>query len=697
MVSHYAVLSFLSGGLCLAVTVLVFGMDRSYTNRVRASFGALSVAGTIWATTYGLQLVSGEPATATYWATLVWFGAIPASTLWFVFVLTYTLHDDVLTRPVVAALAVEPAVALVLAVSSHPLFIESVRVVETTQGLVVVPQLALGFGIHLVYTFVLNLVSLGLLVQQFAESTGLYRRQVTLLLVSAAFPLVAIAVGVFDLLPGPQVDITPMLLSVSTGTSLLALHRYRLFDVAPVARDVTFEHLSDGVVILDDRRRLVEANPAARTLLHGETPVGAPASSAIPAASTVLALLDEGRSAAEITVEIDGQGRTYEVTHTETPIGNGGSVGHILVFRDITDFQRVEAQFRAVVENSRDIISVLDEHGTRRYTSPSTKSILGYDPEELVGKPAFTLVHPEDRERVQCGFETAMESGDPVREEFRIQRADGTWRTFEAVGVRLLDDPLADSFVVNSRDVTDRQQYEQRLNVFNRVLRHDLRNGVNVILGYADLLESESISPAGERYLDRIEQKAAALAALGEKTRQIDYTLDEERWTRRPVDVATLVRDCVEVAHCDYPEATVSCTLPDELWAFGDDLLEVAVSNLVDNAVEHNDTERPVVDLTLTTGGSDGSDTGWVELAVADNGPGIPESERQVIAEGAETPLEHGSGLGLWLVVWVVDNLNGELRFRDNDPRGSAVTIRLPAATMPGTTASADDDTPTAG
>ena len=64
-------------------------------------------------------------------------------------------------------------------------------------------------------------------------------------------------------------------------------------------------------------------------------------------------------------------------------------------------------------------------------------------------------------------------------------------------------------------------------------------------------------------------------------------------------------------------------------------------------------------------------------MAVADNGPGIPESERRVFTEGTETPLSHGSGLGLWLTEWIVTRSNGHLCFEENDPRGTVVRVRL--------------------
>ena len=70
-------------------------------------------------------------------------------------------------------------------------------------------------------------------------------------------------------------------------------------------------------------------------------------------------------------------------------------------------------------------------------------------------------------------------------------------------------------------------------------------------------------------------------------------------------------------------------------------------------------------------------------MCVADNGPGIPESERRAISQGIETQLAHVSGLGLWLTKWIVDQSNGDIRFAQNDPRGTIVGIRLPAAAPP--------------
>jgi signal transduction histidine kinase len=106
-----------------------------------------------------------------------------------------------------------------------------------------------------------------------------------------------------------------------------------------------------------------------------------------------------------------------------------------------------------------------------------------------------------------------------------------------------------------------------------------------------------------------------------------------------------------------------------------DDLVESALLNVVDNAIEHNDRVVPEVGVEVGHVTHDGVD--YVEVAVADNGPGIPASERRVFEEGTETPLSHGSGLGLWLTQWIVTRSNGRLSFEENDPRGTVVRVWL--------------------
>ena len=107
-------------------------------------------------------------------------------------------------------------------------------------------------------------------------------------------------------------------------------------------------------------------------------------------------------------------------------------------------------------------------------------------------------------------------------------------------------------------------------------------------------------------------------------------------------------------------------------------MIDFAVANVVENAVEHNDSANPRI--TIETRPVTENGTEYTELRVADNGPGIPDSETAVLERGYETDLEHMSGLGLWTVHWILSNLEGKIRFEANEPRGSVVVLQLQAA-----------------
>ncbi|UPV76388.1 response regulator (plasmid) [Halorussus limi] len=215
---------------------------------------------------------------------------------------------------------------------------------------------------------------------------------------------------------------------------------------------------------------------------------------------------------------------------------------------------------------------------------------------------------------------------------------------------------------------------EQRLQVFNRILRHNLRNDLNVVLGRAQNIGEEFPPAAGEARV--IEQKASELIEISEKAREVGKTLDREDRTKKQIDVTDCVERTCEEFRQSYPDAEIATTLPESARVYADKTLEAAIGEVVENAIEHND-DRPSVRVTVSATGDDGE---WVEVTVLDDGPGIPEDEREVLTEGEETALHHGSGLGLWLSHWIVGKFGGELAFEDYHTDGGAVTLRLQRA-----------------
>ncbi|MBI1815501.1 MAG: PAS domain S-box protein [Deltaproteobacteria bacterium] len=128
--------------------------------------------------------------------------------------------------------------------------------------------------------------------------------------------------------------------------------------------------------------------------------------------------------------------------------------------------------FRALIEHASDLIAIFNADGSLRYASPSHERVLGYPPAELVGRSVFELVHPEDVARVIATFaDHVQHPGVAPSIEFRFHHRDGSWRVVEAIGNNLLTDPGVGSIVVNSRDITERKQAEQKTAALLEVAR----------------------------------------------------------------------------------------------------------------------------------------------------------------------------------------------------------------------------------
>src|SRR5829696_2951437 len=143
----------------------------------------------------------------------------------------------------------------------------------------------------------------------------------------------------------------------------------------------------------------------------------------------------------------------------------------LAIIRDVTERKGVEKaikeseeRFRSLVQNTSDIITILEADGTVRYISPAVERVMGYKPEEQIGTSAFGSVHPDDRERaLDTLAEVLKRPGLHPPLEFRVPHKDGSWRYLEHVVNNLLDDLTVRGVVVTSRDVTERKEAERKL------------------------------------------------------------------------------------------------------------------------------------------------------------------------------------------------------------------------------------------
>jgi len=217
--------------------------------------------------------------------------------------------------------------------------------------------------------------------------------------------------------------------------------------------------------------------------------------------------------------------------------------------------------------------------------------------------------------------------------------------------------------------------------VLNRVLRHNLRNAMTVVVGNADRIAERTDDETIAAEADRIRRRGESLLDLADHARAIESSLGA-----RPDEAATraagaVVEDVATTLREEFPHADVRATDPEEPVAVSNgDLLLVALDELARNAIAHNDAPTPTVEIEA------GVDDGTVTFTVADDGPGMPAVERRVLTDSfVETPTQHGAGLGLWLVTWLVHWCDGELSVTVDG--GTTVTVAVPTESADGPTA----------
>jgi PAS domain S-box-containing protein len=335
-------------------------------------------------------------------------------------------------------------------------------------------------------------------------------------------------------------------------------------------------------------------------------------------------------------------------------------------------------RFAALFENVPDpvVFADHDEDGRPivRTVNGAFEETFGLDEETIRGEDLDEYVVPPGRREEGREIEHIVaEEGQVVEREVTRRTEDGLREFLLTVAPMELDQRNERTFGVYT-DITERKQRQQRVEVLNRVLRHDLRNGMNIIKGAAETIDGTVEADERRELARSITERANDLLETAEKTRAVERTLDRDRGPVEPVDAVAATEAVCDAVRSEYPDATVRVDAPERAAVTADEMLETALYHVLENAVVHNDRD-PEVDVRVAV---DGDDT---TITVADNGPGIPDSERELVAEDREiTQLNHASGLGLWLVNWVVTRAGGSLSFTDRESRGTAVELRLPTA-----------------
>ena len=288
-----------------------------------------------------------------------------------------------------------------------------------------------------------------------------------------------------------------------------------------------------------------------------------------------------------------------------------------------------------------------------RAVNPAFCDIFGYNREEVLDEPLNEFIVPEE-DTTSTSFDQRTAQGKENIAIVERQTKTGV-REFLYRGVPYeRPDGRQFGFAIYS-DITEQRRYERHSHVIHRILRHNLRNDLSVIISVSGHLESSAGDPEVREFAATINSHAQRLASIGEETRTLEQVL-EDAGEARPLDIDRLCRDAIAHATATV-DGTVSLDVPD-IRVLGIPQLEEALEALVENALIHAG-DAPEVLVRARKVGSE-----RVTLAVVDDGPGIPEHERGPVFENRDiTQLEHGSGIGLWLARWTAEASGGDIEY----------------------------------
>ena len=337
-----------------------------------------------------------------------------------------------------------------------------------------------------------------------------------------------------------------------------------------------------------------------------------------------------------------------------------------------------EEIYQAVIDANFDSVFRLDTEATFIYASDSVRDLLGYAPAELEGQ-SISIIHP-DAETTESALKhrSRILSGESAEaQDLPLETKSGEIIYTDIRGVpiydwsvpepeRTEDDIVAIQILI--RDATERRQRRGLISVINRVLRHNVRNEMSVIRGFAEMI-AEGADPEYASKATTIGAAATRLLDLTESAQQIEQNRELSS-ELEATDIIPLLDRTVTECETRYADVSITVDAPPEAIAETLPRVEVALFELVDNAAKHGG-DPPTIEISVAV-----SDQ-WVTCRIRDDGPGLPSPERGVLEAGEETPLVHGQGLGLWLSYWIVTTLDGEIEVTDVD-QGTTVEIRLP-------------------
>ena len=336
---------------------------RSHPLRNIYPFVALAIAISWWTFGYAMELSCVEVSHKILWAKLEYFSIVAVPIIWLFFTLQYVGKKEWLTKRNVLLLSLEPILILFLVLTNeyHHLIWESIEVVTVGSISVLNISHGIAFWLHVIYSYIIILLTVFILVHALFYLSPLYRKQCLILLIGVLVPWIGNAMYAFGLNPIAPLDITPLALLFSVFAASLAVFRFRFLEIVPIAREMLIEGIRDAIIVLDEHNKIVDANPAAEEILGmpPEKSIGSFIDEIMKGKRDLLQYFKMNRVNEEITIKNDGTMRYYNMHISPLYDKHGRAVGRLVILRDITRNKKNEEKIKRLNEELKLINKIM--------------------------------------------------------------------------------------------------------------------------------------------------------------------------------------------------------------------------------------------------------------------------------------------------------------------------------------------------
>ena len=374
--------------------------------------------------------------------------------------------------------------------------------------------------------------------------------------------------------------------------------------------------------------------------------------------------------------------------------------GIVVNFRDVTDRKKIEEKlerseeyFRALIENTLDVITIIKTDGEVIYMSPAIERLLGYTPAELIGNNCLDFISPEDLEHALSTLSKAgRDTNFFPRIEFQALHKNGSYKCLEGIGSNYSEHPVIRGIVINLRDITERKAMEremydrnEELEAFAYTISHDLVTPAAVMEGYAKAALEADVKGRPEAERECLE---SIIKGARRMSRLIDSLLQYARAGRieseiEMVDSNEALQEALASLQEPIEEKRVRVIIASDMPPLAVDSIKLyqVFFNLIENAIKHaGRTAKPEITIGVI------EERNRILFFVKDNGPGIrPELHKKIFE-----PFKHfsitgsaGLGIGLSTVQRAVTAGGGRVWVESGEGRGSVFFFSGPAAAAP--------------